>query len=61
MKASICFCGKPVTLFPSASERARKFGGTPQDYIKLFPNHADCVIKKRQQDVSRLIERRAAQ
>lgn len=43
-------CGKPIVLFPSAEERARKFGGSPSDYIKMFDTHADCFIAKRSQE-----------
>jgi hypothetical protein len=52
-------CGKPVILVPSAAERARRYGGTPSDYIRLFPIHADCQIKLRRQGVSELIQRLA--
>lgn len=40
-------CGKPVVLVPSASERAKKFGGKPSDYTKLFTAHAACQLEKR--------------
>ena len=43
-------CGKPIVLSPSAEERARKFGGSSRDYIKLFDTHADCLIAKRSQE-----------
>ena len=45
-------CHKPVILNPSATERANKYGGSPQDYIKLFPTHSDCAIAKRNADVA---------
>lgn len=45
MNCSIC--GKPVVLIPSAAERAKKNGGKPEDYIKLFPHHAECYVKQR--------------
>ena len=48
-------CGKPITLVPSAVERARKCGGTPKDYTDLFREHADCAIAKRQRETSELI------
>ena len=41
------YCGKPVVLVPSAVERAKKFGGKPSDYTKLFPSHAKCIIDNR--------------
>lgn len=40
-------CGKPITLVPSAAERARKYGGKPADYSKLFTIHSDCLIEWR--------------
>lgn len=40
-------CGRPVTLAPSASERARKFGGKPSNYAALFTAHASCIVEKR--------------
>lgn len=40
-------CEKPVTLSPSAAERAKKYGGKASDYTKLFPQHSQCVIDKR--------------
>lgn len=50
-------CHKPIILIPSAKERAKKFGGKPEDYTKLFTEHDDCIIKKRQKDTSELIKR----
>jgi hypothetical protein len=41
------FCGKEVTLVPSAKERAKKFGGKPSDYTKIFTTHANCTLKYR--------------
>jgi hypothetical protein len=55
MKCRIC--GKPIGLVPSAKERAKKWGGRPSDYSRLFANHADCATQKRNQDTSELIER----
>lgn len=43
-------CGKPIRLIPSAAERARKYGGKPSDYTKLFTTHADCAIEARSQE-----------
>lgn len=45
MNCSIC--GKPIVLVPSAAERARRFGGKPEDYTKLFTEHSECLIEKR--------------
>lgn len=39
-------CGKPIILIPSAAERAKKFGGKPSDYTKLFTSHSDCQVKQ---------------
>ena len=58
-KMNCLHCGKPVVLNPSAAERARKCGGTPSDYTRLFSVHADCQIKLRRQGVSELIQRLA--
>ena len=50
-------CHKPIILVPSAKERAKKFGGKPNEYTKLFTEHAECVIAKRQRETSELIKR----
>lgn len=50
-------CDKPVVLHPTAAQRAERYGGTPRDYIVLFPRHADCELKKREQDTQELIQR----
>lgn len=50
-------CGKPVILQPSAQERAKKFGGRPKDYTRLFTVHGECAVKKRQQETLQLIRR----
>ena len=52
-------CGKPVILVPSAAERAKKYGGTPSDYTRLFPLHADCQLELRRRGVFELIQRLA--
>ncbi len=49
-------CHKPIILVPSASERAKKSGGSPSDYTKLFTIHADCQIKKYKEEVSILMQ-----
>jgi hypothetical protein len=51
-------CGKPIVLIPSASERARKHGGTAESYTRLFTEHAQCTIDKRNRETSELIARR---
>lgn len=53
-------CNKPVVLVPSASERARKYGGKPSDYTKLFPQHTDCLVQKRSQESVELMRRIAS-
>lgn len=55
MKCTIC--GKPVLLVPSAKERAKKYGGKPGDYTRLFPEHSTCVINKRNEDVLKLMRK----
>jgi len=55
MKCNIC--NKEVVLFPSAKERAEKFGGTSKDYTRLFPTHAHCAIEKRNRDTIDLMRR----
>jgi hypothetical protein len=49
-------CRKPIELVPSAAERAKKFGGKPSDYVKLFTEHAVCVLLKRAHEVSQLVK-----
>ncbi len=44
------FCHKPVDLIPSASSRAKKYGGNASDYIAMFPNHAECELANRKKD-----------
>lgn len=55
MKCTIC--KKDIILIPSAKERAKKYGGKPSDYTKLFTEHTDCIIKKREQETLELIRR----
>ena len=50
-------CGKPIHLSPSASERARKFGGNPSDYTRLFTAHATCTVEKRSRESEELMAR----
>jgi hypothetical protein len=57
MNCSIC--KQPIVLIPSAQERAKKFGGTPSDYIKLFTEHAQCTLDKRAKETLDLIKRKA--
>ena len=55
MKCSIC--NKNIVLVPSAAERARKYGGKPGDYTKLFTEHSECLVQKREQDTIALMHR----
>ena len=56
MSKKLCtICGKPIILIPSAKERAKKSGKTPQYYVNLFTAHSQCVIDKRNQDAIKLI------
>jgi len=52
-------CGKPIVLVPSAKERAAKdtTGKTAAYYTSLFTEHADCSLKKREEETSALMER----
>lgn len=57
MNCSIC--DRRIVLVPSAEERARKFGGKPSDYTKLFTVHPECAIGKYADDTKALIKRLA--
>lgn len=48
-------CDKPVVLHPTAAQRAERYGGTPRDYTILFPRHADCELKAREQETIQLL------
>jgi DNA-binding ferritin-like protein len=48
-------CHKPITLNPSAAERARKFGGKPSDYTQLFTEHSTCTLAKREFETHQLM------
>lgn len=54
MKCTIC--NKPITLMPSATARAEKFGGKASDYIALFTEHATCVANKRSDEAASLMK-----
>jgi hypothetical protein len=41
------YCKKPIVLVPSAKERAKKYGGKPEDYVRLFTIHASCQLIQR--------------
>jgi len=55
MKCTIC--KQEIILIPSAAERAKKFGGKPSDYTKLFTSHSECFLKKREDDTRESIYR----
>ena len=55
MNCSIC--SKPVILIPSAKERAKKHGDSPESYTSLFPTHSDCWVAKRSQESVELMRR----
>ncbi len=42
-------CNKAIVLVPSASERAARFGGTPEFYTRLFTTHGTCQVAQRSQ------------
>lgn len=48
-------CKKPIELKPTAAERAKKYGNTPQYYTNLFTEHPQCTIEKSRARVSELI------
>lgn len=50
-------CGKPIVLVPSATERARKSGGKPSDYTKLFTTHSSCAVEKRSAEAVELMRK----
>ena len=55
MKCNLC--GKKIVLIPSAKERARKYGGKPSDYTKLFTVHSECQVQKRENETLELIRK----
>jgi hypothetical protein len=58
----ICkYCGKPIVLHPSAKERAKKFGGRPGDYTRLFTSHSSCAINAREKATRELMARKAVE
>jgi len=56
-------CGKPVTLCPSAAERAAKdvTGKSAAYYTNLFRTHSECELKKRAEGVAELCRRLRAE
>ena len=53
-------CKAPIVLSPSAQERAKKYGGTPESYQKLFTEHPECALKRRQEDTIALLRKQRA-
>lgn len=50
MKHRPCnICKQPIVLVPSAEERARKYGGTPEHYLRQFTAHGQCIVNWRSQ------------
>lgn len=54
--ANCTICSKPIVLVPSATERAKKYGETPNHYTTLFTAHTKCTLAKRAADTSALIK-----
>jgi hypothetical protein len=50
-------CSKPIKLVPSATERARKFGGQASDYTAIFTQHVSCALKQRAENASAAMAR----
>lgn len=51
------FCNKEIILIPSATERAKKYGGSPSDYTKLFTSHSECLIEYRNKEANELMKK----
>lgn len=47
-------CNQEIVLVPSATERARKYGNTPEFYTSLFERHADCELELRARSLNRV-------
>jgi hypothetical protein len=55
-------CSGPLTLSPSAKDRAAKYGGKPSDYSRLFYGRtggmcSPCFLAKREADTLALVRR----
>jgi hypothetical protein len=55
MKCTICH--EEIVLVPSAKERAKKYGGKPSDYTKLFTTHTSFELKKRKEQTAALMKK----
>ena len=53
-------CGKSVVLVPSAEERAAQdvTGKTADYYRSLFPEHAECTLRRRRELTAQLMEKK---
>jgi len=56
-------CNKPITLSPSATERAAKdvTGKSAAYYTNLFTTHSKCSVEKRERETVELIRRKHAE
>ena len=43
-------CGYEIVLYPSATARAKKYGGKPADYTAMFTEHSACAVLNWQPD-----------
>jgi hypothetical protein len=59
MAKTCTICNEPIILVPSAAERARKFGGRPQDYANAFDQHGTCTVRKRSEEARKNARRYA--
>ena len=59
--AKCTICNKAIVLVPSASERAKRYGGKASDYTKMFTTHTECAIKKRSEESTELMRRIVAE
>jgi len=57
MHRNCTICHKPIVLVPSAAERARKSGESPNFYLDLFRQHARCIVEKREAETVELLRK----
>jgi hypothetical protein len=50
------YCGKPIKLVPTASERAAKYGQSPAYYEALFTAHTECQLESRMKETTALLQ-----
>ena len=55
------YCGKPIILVPSAEERAKKYGNSPEFYRKLFTAHNECILQQRNAETAVLMAKHYSQ